>query len=93
MVLVQFSSVQCIRNVMEQVKQISYFFNLSQSRHLILESNVSRHCPDSRKSKLKDVCRTRWVDRIHGMDTFEELFVPIVFTLEEMSLNPEGNEM
>ena len=66
-------SVQCVRNVMEQVKEISYFFNLSQSRQLILESNVSKHCPDTRKSKLKDVCRTRWVERIHGMDTFEEL--------------------
>ena len=39
------------------------------------------------KPKLKDVCRTRWVDRITGMDTFEELFVAIFFTLNEMSQN------
>ena len=70
-------SVQCIRNVMEQVKQLSYSFNLSQSRQLILESNVSRHCPDSRKWKLEDVCRTRWVDRIHGMDILRNCLSPL----------------
>ena len=34
-----------------------------------------------------DVCRTRWVERITGLDDFEELFIPIVFCLEQMSLN------
>ena len=59
-------------------------------RQQILDSNVFRHCTDSRKSKLKEVSRTRWVDRIQGSDTFEEIFVPIIFTLEEMSINLDG---
>ena len=48
-----------------------------------------KYCPDSKKTKLKDVCRTRWVERVDGMDLFQELFVPIFFTLGEMSLNAE----
>ena len=83
-------SVQGVCNVLEQVRELSYFFNLSQLRQQILESNVSRHCPDSRKSKRKDVCKTRWVDHIQSLDTCEELFVPIIFTLEEMSINLDG---
>lgn len=39
--------------------------------------------------KLKDVCKTRWIERVDGMDVFQELFVPIFFTLSEMSLNAE----
>ena len=33
--------------------------------------------PDSSKDKLIDICRTRWVERIEGMDVFEDLFVPV----------------
>ena len=39
--------------------------------------------------KLKDVCRTRWIERIDGMDVFEQLFAAIVFTFEDMNLNLE----
>ena len=80
-------SVQMVRNVLEQIKELSYFFNLSETRQLILEKNVTNLCPDSTKHKLKDVYRTRWVERIKGMDVFQELFVPLVYTLDEMSLN------
>ena len=37
------------------------------------------------QKKLKDVCRTRWIERIDGMDVFQELFEPIVTCLEEMA--------
>ena len=74
---------------MTQVKELSYFFNNSQNRQIAFEKNVLEYSPDSKKKKLKDVCRTRWVERVDGMDVFEELFVPIFFTLKEMSLNLE----
>ena len=82
-------SVPLVRNALTQIKQMSYFFNLSQPRQMLLEKNISIHCADARKKKLADVCRTRWVDRVNGMDTFEELFVPLFFTLTEMSSNLE----
>ena len=75
---------------MTQVKELSSFFNNYQNRQIIFEKNISIHSKDSKKKRLKDVCRTRWVDRIDGMDVFQELFIPIYFTLKEMSLNEEG---
>ena len=39
------------------------------------------------KHKLKDVCRTRWVERIEGMDVFEELSVPVYYSLLVMKEN------
>ena len=34
-----------------------------------------------------DFCPTRWVEKVTGLDDFEDLFAPIVFYLEEMNLN------
>ena len=45
---------------------------------------------ESQKRRLVDVCRTRWVERIEGLDTFIELFIPLYNTLEETTLNVEG---
>ena len=39
--------------------------------------------------KLKNVCHTRWVEQITGLDDLEDLFVSIVFCLESMSVNEE----
>ncbi len=40
---------------------------------------------DSNKTRLPDVCRTRWVERIKGLSTFEELFVPVYNLLDDMT--------
>jgi hypothetical protein len=82
-------SVQCVKNALEQVKEVANFFNSSDTRQLMLESNISSYCSDSLKKRLKSACKTRWVERIESLDTFEELFVAIAMTLEEMELNLE----
>ncbi|XP_046861158.1 52 kDa repressor of the inhibitor of the protein kinase-like [Xenia sp. Carnegie-2017] len=80
-------SVPFVRNVFSQIKELSYFFNLSDGRQMLLSKAVEDYCPHSGKSKLKDVCRTRWIERIDGLDIFQELFLPIFHTLTEMSHN------
>ncbi|XP_065665682.1 52 kDa repressor of the inhibitor of the protein kinase-like [Hydra vulgaris] len=80
-------NVQSIRSFLAYVKEVSYFFNLSPTREQKLEEHIDKITPLAFKKKLKDVCRTRWIDKVHGMDTFQELFIPVVSCLEEMSLN------
>ncbi|XP_046853058.1 52 kDa repressor of the inhibitor of the protein kinase-like [Xenia sp. Carnegie-2017] len=62
-------------------------------QQLILEKCIREHCPDSAKKRLKSACKTRWVERITSLDTFEELYVAIVFSLEEMSFNVEVTQL
>ena len=57
---------------------------------MLLEKNILKYCPESKKLILKDVCRTKWIQCINGMDIFQELFIPICFSLSEMSLNVES---
>ena len=78
---------QCVRNVFEEIKEISYFLKFSEPRQKMLINSIKEHAPDSQKKKLSDFCPTRWVEKVTGLDDFEDLFAPIVFCLEEMSLN------
>ena len=41
---------------------------------------------------LIDVCRTRWISRIDGLDIIVELFIAILGTLEDIRLNKNGEE-
>ncbi|XP_046851139.1 52 kDa repressor of the inhibitor of the protein kinase-like [Xenia sp. Carnegie-2017] len=78
-------AVQYVRNVLEHVKEAANFFNSAELREMHWRA-LSRFC----KKRLKSACKTRWVKRITSLDTFEELYVAIVFSLEEMSFNVEG---
>ena len=77
---------QRIRNLIRNIKEISYFFNLSVPQNNCLKEKILKFRPDSSKRKLKNVCRTRWIERIEGMDVLEDLFVPVyhsLFTIKE----------
>ena len=43
---------QCIRNVLEHIKEISYFFNISEPGHQQLKRNIKELCPESDKRCL-----------------------------------------
>ena len=52
----------------------------------MLINSIKEHAPDSQKKKLSDFCPIRWVEKVTGLDDFEEIFAPIVFCLEEMKI-------
>ena len=78
------------RNVMDAIKAISYFFNLSPKRQEHLEKVIEENFPEVTRKKLLDVCRTRWLERIDGVDLFEDLFLATLMTLEEIFFNLKG---
>ena len=75
-----------VRDMLSAVKEICYFFKFSQGRLEFLEDSIGRlFVKDDTKKRLK--CRTRWVERIKGLSQFEELFVAVIDSLENMNLN------
>ena len=66
--------ITLVRNMMGEVKEISYFFNFSEVRNVVLQHTVKELCSDSHRTKLVDVCRTRWIERIDGLHIFQDLF-------------------
>ena len=79
-----------LRNVMDAIKAISYFFNLPPKRQEHLEKVIKGNFPEVTMKKLLDVCRTRWLERIDGVDLFEDIFLAILMDLEDIFFNLEG---
>ena len=65
-----------------------FYFSPIQAEHL--QNFIKKYEQGRRKCKLIDVCRTRWISRVHGLDVFEKLFTYVVETLEYFSVNPES---
>lgn len=81
-------SVPDIRNANGVVSEIVKFFTYSPKRQHFFESNISS---DSDKKKLKDLCKTRWIERIDTYATFFDLFPSIIITLEAISTGRDSN--
>ena len=73
----EFSRCLCIQDYSTESCEIARFFQL-------LEKAIDKVDPTPRAMKLKDVCRTRWVERIEAYATFLELLVPLQLSLEAM---------
>ncbi|XP_065651244.1 zinc finger MYM-type protein 1-like [Hydra vulgaris] len=74
--------IQQVKNLLEQVKDISYFFNLSPKR-----SNCLKKYLLPGQAKLIDTCRTRWVQKLRGLDVFFDNYSAVFSAFEEMEDN------
>ena len=52
-------NIQIVRNVLDQIKEFSYFFNSSEPSQKTLDPYFENYAPNSSKKKLKNVCCTR----------------------------------
>ena len=83
-------NIQVVRNMMGHVKAVSDFFNVSPKRFSLLTQKIQEFNPSARHNHLIDVCRTRWVARIDGLDVFAEVFSLVVGSLETIKDNVGG---
>lgn len=60
------------------VNRVSIFFSAHPKRQRKLEESVDQNQPESTVKKLKDLCRTRWVERIDALDRFKKLIPSLV---------------
>ena len=74
-----------IRDMMDNVRGVSDFFSSSPKRILVLQDNIKKLLPTEHHQKLLNVCRTRWVARIDGLQIFIHCYPAIVDSLEHIS--------
>ncbi|XP_047130019.2 52 kDa repressor of the inhibitor of the protein kinase-like [Hydra vulgaris] len=74
--------IQQVKNLLEQVKDITYFFNFSPKR-----SNCLKKYLLPGQAKLIDTCRTRWVQKLRGLDVFFDNYSAVFSAFEEMEDN------
>ena len=76
-----------VRNMMDVVRKLSEFFDNSPKRQQHLISKIRVLMPAANHFVLVNMCRTRWIERIDGMDRIVELLHLVVATLEDISMN------
>ena len=84
-------SLTMVQNMMGTVRKLSEFFSNSPKRQHDLVDKIKELLPNSNQRILTDVCRTRWIARIDGLDRIVELLVPVLSTLEDVQLNMDKN--
>ena len=70
--------------MMDTADKVANYFSASPKRQLALERHIDNvQTQASKQKRLKELCRTRWVERHNAFETFCELYVAIVSCLEE----------
>ena len=80
-------SIPFVRDMMDNVRSISNFFNDSPKRTQILTRIIREVYPEERQVKLLNVCRTRWVARIDGLKIFRSCYLAILKAFKEVKKN------
>ena len=71
--------IQEVSSMMQTADNVCRFFSNSPKRQLALEKWISQICSEEKRKCLKEMCRTRWVERDEAFEVFTDLFLPIVF--------------
>lgn len=85
--VVKCCSIREVNNMMQIADKVARFFKYSPKRQLALEAWIDDLFPEEKRKKVKEMCRTRWVERHEAFDVFCDLFLPIVCCLEKISMS------
>jgi len=77
--------IQAFRNAESCIGEIARFFKFSPKRQQLFDKVMESINPSPKAKKLKDACRTRWVERIDSYIVFLELLPSVHVTLQAIS--------
>ena len=78
--------------MMDVADKTSRFFANSPKRQLCLEKWIhDTLLEEEKRKKLKQMCRTRWIERHEAFEVFSDLFLPVVCSLEDISRSTGWN--
>ena len=77
-------SIQSFKNAESYIGEIARFFKYSAKRQRLLDTSIEASDSTSNVKKLKDACRTRWVERIDSYTVFLELLPALHLCLDAM---------
>ena len=78
-------SIQVFKNAESYIGEMARFFKFSAKRQALLDKAMDTTNPAPKAKKLKDACRTRWIERIDLYIVFLELIPAVHKTLQAMT--------
>ena len=82
--IVSACKIPAFNNAEAYFGEIARFFGSSAKRQRLLDIAVEKMTTPTKAKKLKDACRTRWVQRIDSYAVFEDLLAAVRTTLQVM---------
>ena len=79
--------LQALKNAESYVGEIARFFKFSPKRQCLLDKAIDSYDSTLKANKLKDACRTHWVERIDSYAVFLEL-IPAVHSCLQAMVHP-----
>ncbi len=76
--------IAAFRNTESYIGEMARFFHFSAKRQRLLDRAIDIVCPKAHAKKLKDSCKTRWIQHIDSYIVFLELLPAVHMTLEAM---------
>ena len=68
--------------MMQAADSVSRFFNNSPKRQITLDSAIEENMPTEKRRKLKELCRTSWVESYVSFEIFIDLYKPLITCLD-----------
>ena len=85
--------IQGFRSTESTIGEIARFFAFSAKRQHFLDKGLEVVTPEAHAKKLKDACRTRWVQRIDAYTVFTELLPAVRIVLQAMTCPAQFPEL
>ncbi|XP_057299422.1 52 kDa repressor of the inhibitor of the protein kinase-like [Hydractinia symbiolongicarpus] len=76
-----------VADMMSQFQAVALFFYCSPVRTHVLKGVIEAVSPEIVHSVVLNICRTRWVARLDGLDSFCDLLPSVMLTLEKITEN------
>ena len=87
--IVEATNIADVRNMMNIASCVARFFNNSPKRQLAFDKFIDEQhqvaAHSSKRAKLKDLCKTRWVERHDAFEALHEFYTATVFCLEAIA--------
>jgi hypothetical protein len=83
--VVKACSVPQIRNASGVVSEIGKYFRYSGKRQHFFEEVMESISPAAKKVKLKDLCKTWWVERVDAYLVFYDLYPALIETMKAIN--------
>jgi hypothetical protein len=80
-------SILEVNKMLKNVGKPANFINISQTRNMPFADHIEDSDLNTKKIKLVSLCKTRWVE---SLDTFQDIFIPLIDTLHDIANNVSG---
>lgn len=84
LVVVKSLQLTNVRNMMNTIGKVYYFFDVHPKRQKKLEDAINSTQPSSTINKVKDLCRTRWVQRLDAFSVFLSLYESVLVCFDNV---------